>query len=252
MSATEDQIPPHLAGGQPATADQLILTRRRRLLRPFLPDPCGHLVDFGCGNGAQTLLLANICERVTGVDVNREFLADFEAQAAARVQSGQVSSLLLDQGRIPLDDGTADVVTSFTVLEHVPDEREALAEMYRILKPDGRLILSVPNRWWIFETHGCDLPLLPWNRVPLVSWWPKVLHDRWARARIYRMRELEKLVSDAGFVVENRFRMTAPMDMIANKVLRRLVRATLFRPDRAVFPVQATENFVVARKPEQR
>jgi SAM-dependent methyltransferase len=139
-------------------------------------------------------------------------------------------------------------VTSFTVLEHVPDEEAALAEMRRVLRPGGRLIISVPNRWWIFETHGCNLPGLPWNRVPLVSWWPKAWHDRWARARIYRLREIEKLVAQAGFKVDIRFRMTAPMDMLGNAFLRRLVRATLFRPDRAVLPIQATENFVVATR----
>ena len=248
MTATDDHIPAHLAGGKPAAADQLILQRRLRLLRPFLPETCGHLVDFGCGNGAQTVLLAPWCDRVSGVDINPEFLAEFTAGIAAHNLGGRVTALRLDDGRIPLVAGTADIVTSYTVLEHVPDEQAALAEMFRVLKPGGRLILSVPNRWWIFETHGCDLPLLPWNRVPLVSWWPKAWHDRWARARIYRLREIEQKVAAAGFRVEARFRMTAPMDMIGNKTWRRLARATLFRPDRAVFPVQATENFIVAER----
>ncbi|MDX2474715.1 MAG: methyltransferase domain-containing protein [Candidatus Krumholzibacteria bacterium] len=246
MTASEETTLQHLAGGKPASAEQLILTRRMRLLRPFLPSECGHLVDFGCGNGAQTLLLAEACARVTGIDVNPEFLAAFQTEIEARQWQDRVAGVQMVEGRIPLPDGAADVVTSFTVLEHVPDEQAALAEMRRMLKPGGRLLLSVPNRWWIFETHGCDLPLLPWNRVPLVSWWPKKLHDRWARARIYRRREIEKMVSEAGFVVENSFRMTAPMDMIGNASLRKLVRASLFRPDRAIFPFQATENFVVA------
>ena len=151
-------------------------------------------------------------------------------------------------GPIPLPDGVADVVTSFTVLEHVPDERAALAEMRRILRPRGKLIISVPNRWWIFETHGADLPLLPWNRVPLVSWWPKKLHDRWARARIYRRREIERLLVQAGFSIDESFRMTAPMDMIPWRPLRHLVRSILFRSDRAPFPFQATEIVVAATR----
>lgn len=246
---TREEISPrHLAGGVPASAEQLILRRRQRLLRPFLPENCGHLVDFGCGNGAQTLLLAEFCEHVTGVDVNLDFLAQFGREIAERDLASRVAGLALVDGKILLDPESADVVTSFTVLEHVPDEQAALAEMHRVLRPGGVLILSVPNRWWIFETHGCDLPWLPWNRVPLVSWWPRRWHDRWARARIYRLREIAALVEAAGFRVENRFRMTAPMDMIGNKTIRRWARATLFRPDRAVLPIQATENFVVAVK----
>ena len=240
--------PAHLAGGVPATEGQLILERRHRLVGPLLPAPCGHLVDFGCGNGSQTLRFAADCDRLTGVDVSEEFLADFRREIAADRRGDRVTGLALDTGAIPLADGSADAVTSFTVLEHVPDEAAALAEMRRILRPGGRLVLTVPNRWWIFETHGCDLPLLPWNRVPLVSWWPKKLHDRWARARIYRRREIVALVTRAGFTVDESFRMTAPMDMIPWAPLRRLARATLFAPDRAPTPFQATEIVVAATR----
>jgi len=142
-------------------------------------------------------------------------------------------------------------VISFTVLEHVPDQDLALEEMYRLLRPGGRLILSVPNKWWVFETHGANLPLLPWNRVPLVSWWPRRLHDKYARARIYRAREIERLVRSKGFEVVEVFRMTAPLDVLKWAPLRRLMRETVFRPDTTVVPFLATEVFVIADKPEQ-
>ncbi|MFT5232566.1 MAG: SAM-dependent methyltransferase [Candidatus Krumholzibacteriia bacterium] len=248
MSGVDQPGLPNLAGGKPASADQLILIRRLRLMKPYFPNSCPVLVDFGCGNGAQTLQMAALAEKVIGVDVDAAFLADFATSAEAQGLADRTAGHLLANGRIPLANGAADVVTSFTVLEHVPDEEAALAEMFRVLKPGGRLIISVPNRWWIFETHGCDLPVLPWNRVPLVSWWPKKLHDRWARARIYRLSEIARLVSEAGFTVQEKFRMTAPMDMIGNQQLRRWVRGTLFRTDRAAVPIQATENFIVATK----
>ena len=160
---------PHLAEGRPASSGQMILERRRRLVQPWLPTAKGHLVDYGCGNGAQTLLLAPSFDRVTGLDINQEFLADFQAGIKERGWSDHVAAEVIDPEAAALRAGPADVLTSFTVLEHVPNEAAALRQMRDLLRPGGRLILSVPNKWWLFETHGANLPLLPWNRVPLVS-----------------------------------------------------------------------------------
>lgn len=239
---------PHLATGVPADAGQYILGRRFRLAAPFLPWPRGHLVDVGCGNGAQTLLFAGHFDRVTGVDIHRGFVDAFQAEAARQGLAPRVQAVANPEGPLPLPDACADCVTCFTVLEHVTDEMATLAELHRILKPEGRLILTVPNRWWIFETHGADLPLLPWNRVPFVSWWPTKLHDRYARARIYRKREIKALVARAGFQVDTVFNLTAPMDRVGWTPLQRLVRGTMFRNDRTSFPFLATEIMVAATR----
>jgi len=149
---------------------------------------------------------------------------------------------------VPLADGVADCAVSFTVLEHVADEKRALSELARVLAPGGRLIISVPNRWWIFETHGADLPLLPWNRVPLVSWWPKPLHDRFARARIYGKAEIEAKIAAAGFTVDCSFYQTAPLDMLRWRPLQKLMRRLVFGNDSTSIPLLATEVVVVAHR----
>ncbi len=239
---------PRQAAGVPAAGGQFILERRRRLTSPFLPWPRRHLVDIGCGNGAQTLAFADGFDRVTGLDIDPGYLGDFRQEIARRGLNGRFLALAGGSEAIPLPDGCADCVTCFTVLEHVPDQVATLRELYRILRPGGRLLLTVPNRWWIFETHGADLPLLPWNRVPLVSWWPRALHDRYARARIYRKREIRSLVGQAGFDLEAVFNVTAPMDMISWAPLRRSVRALFFRSDRTSLPFLATEIMVAATR----
>lgn len=239
--------PAHLATGKPAQKDQFLLERRARLVRPLLPKGAKHLVDFGCGNGAQTLRFLHDFETITGVDVVPEVLAAFHTECRHLGVTGRVTGILTAGGEIPLADGCGDVVTSFTVLEHVTDERVALSEMRRILRPDGLLVITVPNRWWIFETHGCDLPLLRWNRVPLVSWWPKCLHDRWARARIYRKREIEELLRECGFEPIFSCRLTAPMDVLPSGALQTIARRTLFKRDSTGIPFLATEILVAAR-----
>ena len=238
---------PHLATGRPADAGQLILERRFRGVSALLPGRAGHLVDFGCGNGAQTLRFLERFDAITGIDIVPAQLAAFAAECARLGVAGPVRGLLADGATLPLPDACADVVTSFTVLEHVADERATLRELRRVLKPGGLLVVTVPNRWWLFETHGCDLPLLPWNRVPLVSWWPKRLHDRWARARIYRRREIVALLRECGFEPEQVARLTAPLDVLPDGALRRALRDTVFGPDRTRWPWLATEILVAAR-----
>ncbi len=239
---------PHLAQGMPADEGQLILRRRVRLVGSILKASGGHLLDFGCGNGAQTLLLVPGFQRVTGVDINDNFLAGFRASLEGSPLAQDIDLLATGGQPVELPTASVDVATSFTVLEHVPDEMFVLKDLHRLLKPGGRLVLTVPNRWWVFETHGADLPLLPWNRVPLVSWWPKKLHDRWARARIYTKGDIVQLVEAAGFQVDEVFYLTAPMDMIPGKTARELARNTVFRGDRTPFPFLATEIFVAATR----
>ena len=238
--------PEHLATGKPADAGDFILYRRLRLARRHHGTWGGILLDFGCGNGAQTSMFRPHVDQVWGLDIDPGFLRAFDA---LHPDDPGWRSVRYDGHRVPLEDACADIVTSFEVLEHVTDEAGALDEMTRLLRPGGTLILSVPNRWWIFETHGARLPLLPWNRMPFFSWLPKSLHDRWAHARNYRRREIVAKLRDRGFEIQHASYITAPMDVVRWKFLRDLLRATLARPDETKIPLMATAVLVVASKP---
>ncbi len=240
---------PHVSLGKPAEAGDLILERRHRLVMGQAPNRGGTLLDFGCGQGAQSLLFTDDFARIVGVDVEAGHVATFQRTLAARGLEDRVEVRHYDGNRLPLDDASVDAVVSFEVLEHVQDEQLALAEIRRVLKPGGWVAISVPNRWWIFETHGARLPLLPWNRVPFVSWWPRAIHDRWARARIYRRRDVCTLLGGAGFTIRESAYITAPMDVVKQPVLRDALRRTLFRGDVTAVPFKATAVLVVAEKP---
>lgn len=242
----EPGSPRHLQAGVPAESTDLILARRHRVATSLAPPRGGTLLDFGCGNGAQTLWFLPSFDRCIGVDIQPASLERFRA---ACDQAGYSERVQLIEGESrDVADRSVDYLTSFEVLEHVEDEGETLAEWRRLLRDDGQLVVSVPNRWWVFETHGAKLPLLPWNRVPFFSWLPTAIHDRWAHARIYTRGRIESLLREAGFEVNASVYVTAPMDVLLIGWLQRLLRSTLFRADRTRVPILATSILLVAAK----
>jgi SAM-dependent methyltransferase len=244
-----DPVPPRPSLGKPAEAGQFILARRHRLISQHVPlGPDQVLLDFGCGSGAQALLFAHQVGRVVGVDVVPGHVRALQAAARAQGVAGRTAAVLYDGDRLPLADASVDVVISCEVLEHVADEATALREIRRVLRPGGHLALTVPNKWWVFETHGARLPLLPWNRVPLFSWLPGPLHRRWAQARIYRRGPLVRLLARHGLTVEHTAHVTAPLDMLPAGGLRDRLRRTVFRADTTVIPMLATAILAVARR----
>ena len=121
--------------------------------------------------------------------------------------------------------------------------------MCQLLAPGGRAAVSVPNKWWVFETHGAHLPLLPWNRVPFFSWLPTCIHERLAKARIYTRKRIGGLLQEAGFRIAAVHYVTAPMDRVGWRPLQHLLRRTVFGSDATGIPVLATSIMVLAEKP---
>lgn len=246
--AGQTRAPDHIARGKSADARDLIIERRHQLALAYFGKPHGTLLDFGCGTGAQTLLFVDDFDRVIGVDVDEASIRTFQRVIDERQLRSRVEAIAYDGATLPLPDAAVDFVISFEVLEHVLDETRALAELHRVMKPGGWLAISVPNRWWIFETHGAALPLLKWNRVPFFSWLPKTIHDRWARARIYSRREIVGKLARAGFDIRDAIYITAPMDVVKNPKLQQLLRRLLFRGDRTHVPFLSTAVLVVATR----
>lgn len=233
--------------GRPARVGQLILQRRYNLARRILGEGFrwGRLLDIGCGNGAQTRFFARQADFTAGIDITPM------NQTESPVLDAGIAFTRGDTLRLPFASDSFDAVTTFEVLEHVPDDAAMLGEIYRVLKPGGTLILSAPNRWWVFETHGANVPgfnWLPWNRMLLLSWLPKGLHDRVAKARIYRRRELTGLIEAAGFQVVDSGYITAPLDVLPDCALRDFLRWAVFRGDTTRNPLLAVNLWVVGRK----
>jgi SAM-dependent methyltransferase len=105
---------------------------------------------------------------------------------------------------LPFTDGCFEVVSAFDVVEHCADDRQALAELVRVLAPGGRLLLSVPAYQWAWSDHDV----------------------RAGHHRRYTRRRLVALVEEAGLHVERAtyaFSSVFPL-FLAERAARRLRR----------------------------
>lgn len=124
--------------------------RRRlvdRVLERYLEAPVETLVDVGCGTGYNLRCWRRHAGRVIGVDRS---ISRSSAHRPASRASRSIAVVEGDAERLPFGDGVADAVVALDVLEHV-DDRRALTEVVRILRPGGRLVATVPAMPWLWS-----------------------------------------------------------------------------------------------------
>jgi ubiquinone/menaquinone biosynthesis C-methylase UbiE len=116
------------------------------------------VVDVACGEGYGSALLARTAARVTGIDASAETIA------LARRRYGGRPNLDYVDGRcesMPVDDASADLVVSFETLEHLENPRALIAEAARVLRPEGLLMVSTPNKSVYTDRTGYHNPYHP-------------------------------------------------------------------------------------------
>lgn len=171
------------------------------------------LLDIGCANGAYTARTAAAFRAVDAVDVEEDRLEAFRAHVRGTPLEQSVSIHRMSADRLAFDDDTFDVVTAIEVLEHVHDLDATLREIHRVLTPDGRFLVTTPNRLFPFETHGVLWRgrRYPPGRAPFLPWMPS-LHRRLADARAFTLRSVSRPAAAAGFRLESAAYMMPPFD----------------------------------------
>jgi ubiquinone/menaquinone biosynthesis C-methylase UbiE len=124
--------------------------------------PGAVVVDVGTGTGFLAEAAVDAGARVIGIDVSERMLDQVRQRLAGRpfeARTGDVEAL-------PVEDARADAVLANMVLHHAPDPARAIAEMARVLKPGGRLVITDADththEWLRTEQHdrwlGFDRP----------------------------------------------------------------------------------------------
>lgn len=102
--------------------------------------PRARYVDLGIGDGMLTLMLAEVAESVTAVDLSPEMLEQLEARARNKGISN-IKTVEADIESLPLEEGSFDVAILSQALHHASDPARALNEARRILKKGGKLLV---------------------------------------------------------------------------------------------------------------
>ena len=147
----QDAITQGNLGYEKAQDHMALLPNYYRLILSFFGSSLGgRVVDLGCGAGHFMAAYAPLAREIVAVDINPLLLAQLPGRLAGRTAPLRAveMDLLGDWSR--LAGVRADTVVALDVLEHMADDRAALAKMRDLLAPGGRLLLKVPAQSRLF------------------------------------------------------------------------------------------------------
>jgi len=219
--------------------------RRLALIRQW-SDLGGRILDNGTGLG--TYLEA--CGRANPDSLRIGLEIEFDRAVEALTRA---DGIVLGVGEhLPFPGDTFDLILSNEVIEHVADDREYAAEMVRVARPGGRMVVFAPNRWYPVEQHG-----IYWRgeyrfgNKPLVNYLPDPLRNRLApHVRAYSSGALRRLFHDLPVRMLHHDRIFGGYDNIArrNPRLGRALRRALYSAERTPLAVVGLSHFLVLEK----
>ncbi len=212
------------------------------------------ILDLGAGACAYSRVMKDMfASTVVSIDIDRRLLS----QAGRGLDRVQCTASAL-----PFRQHCFDGVLIIEVLEHLQDDRVCISESVRVLKDDAYLLITVPNSFFILETHGMrvfstEIENLLGLGIPFVSFLPKVLRKYIERARVYSVKTLTKLLNEFNLQIFSIDYMMPPLDKFergeikiknVNMNLTAALREILSKIERTPLRIFGAHILIVARK----
>jgi len=188
--------------------------RRLAMIRQWVALDGAVILDDGCGLGQYLAHFAPFSQRRFGLEVEHD-----RAVQAIPTASG------IAQGvgeHLPFAANSFDFVFSNEVIEHVQDDAAYAAEMARVVRPTGRILLFCPNRWYPVEQHGIYWKgAYKFGNIPLVNYLPNRWRNQLApHVRTYTKGSLLKLFAGLPLQVIHHTRIFGGYDNIEYRAPR--------------------------------
>ncbi len=185
-------------------------------------------------------------------DTPHVFAFDIEHERASATHQRVPHTHVAAAEHVPYPSDTFALVLSHEVIEHVQDDRAAMREMARVLRPGGRAVIFCPNRWYPFETHGYYWRgSYHFGNIPLINYLPGMLRNRLApHVRAYTRHGLRHLLEGLPVRVVYHTRMMGAYDNIIARAPRlgRALRTALHFAEQTPLRIFGLSHLLVIEK----
>lgn len=230
--------------GSPSSFWSSGLQRRLELTQKFVDFKGNKVLDVGCGTGMFLGKFKELGAEVYGIDVDED--------KVRIAKEKYVNVMKAPAEDLPYKDKFFDIVWSHEVLEHVDNDRKAIQESIRVLKPGGKLVVFCPNKLWPFETHGIYLGnRYIFGNIPFVPWSPYPLYDLLTpHVRNYSNKKLEELFRNLPVQIVTHTHIFPGFDQIKrrSRILSKIVKAILYPLENTPLHNFGLSHFLIVEK----
>lgn len=204
----------------------------------------GPILDNGCGLGAYLNAMAPFSRQRFGLELEIDRAVD-ALDASQGVAQGVGE-------RLPFADNSFNFVFSNEVIEHVGDDAHYAAEMVRVTRPGGKILIFCPNRWYPVEQHGIFWRgQYKFGNIPLVNYLPDPLRHHLApHVRTYTKHDLLQLFAPLPVNLIHHERIFGGYDNIEYRwpQFGRTLKKLLYATERTPLSILGLSHFLVLQK----
>ncbi len=216
--------------------------RRFEMIKHWVRVNDANMLVDGAGIGMYSRHLAATGARVTSLDI------DHPSMTVAALHHSDCVVAACEN--LPFASSSFDTILSHEVLEHVTADDSALAEISRVLRPGGRLVLFVPNRLYPFETHGHYWRgKYYFGNTPLINYLPARMRNQLApHVRAYTNKDITRSFAPLSMTLLCHIKIYPGYDNIIYRFARfgQFLRKMAYSLERTPLREFGISHFVVA------